>query len=104
MQLDTTMDGVGRLTGDLTPESAAAVQAVLEALGKKRGPEDDRTVAQRYHDALQEGCELLPRACWSLTGSESRPYRLPETLGELVGPLPRHQEWGLAGNGDGGRR
>ena len=62
LQLDTTMDGAGRLTGDLTPECAAAVTAVLEALGKKRGPEDDRTVAQRYHDALQEGCELLIRA------------------------------------------
>ena len=56
------MDGAGRLTGDLTPECAAAVTAVLEALGKKRGPEDDRTAAQRFHDALQEGCELLIRA------------------------------------------
>jgi hypothetical protein len=62
LQLDTTMDGAGRITGDLTPECAAAVTAVLEALGKKRGPEDDRTAAQRFHDALQEGCELLIRA------------------------------------------
>jgi hypothetical protein len=62
LQLDTTMDGAGRLTGDLTPECAAAVTAVLEALGKKRGPEDDRTAAQRFHDGLQEGCELLIRA------------------------------------------
>jgi hypothetical protein len=62
LQLDTTMDGAGRLTGDLTPECAAAVTAVVEALGKKRGPEDDRTAAQRFHDALQEGCELLIRA------------------------------------------
>jgi Domain of unknown function (DUF222) len=49
------MDGAGRLAGDLTPECAAAVTAVLEALGEKRGPEDDRTAAQRFHDALQEG-------------------------------------------------
>ncbi len=62
LQLDATMDGAGRIVGDLTPECAAAVTAVLEALGKKRGPEDDRTVAQRFHDALQEGCELLIRA------------------------------------------
>jgi hypothetical protein len=34
----------------------------LEALGKKAGPEDDRTEAQRYHDALQLACELLLRA------------------------------------------
>jgi len=37
------------------------VQAVLEALGKKRGPEDDRTQPQRCHDALQECCALLMR-------------------------------------------
>ena len=60
--LDTTMDGAGRITGDLTPECAAAVTAVLEALGKSRGPEDFRSAGQRYHDALQEGCELLIRA------------------------------------------
>jgi hypothetical protein len=62
VRVDTTLDGAGRVTGDLTPECAVAVQAVLEALGKKRGKEDDRTQAQRLHDALQEGCELLLRA------------------------------------------
>ena len=61
--LDTTLDGAGHIRGDLTPECAAAVQAVLEALGKKRGPEDDRTAAQRFHDALQEGCAPQPRVC-----------------------------------------
>ena len=35
---------------------------MLEALGKSRGPEDFRSAGQRYHDALQEGCELLIRA------------------------------------------
>jgi hypothetical protein len=62
LQLDATLDGAGRLTGDLTPECAAAVTAVLEALGKRRGPEDLRAAGQRYHDALQEACELLIRA------------------------------------------
>jgi hypothetical protein len=62
LYLETTMDGAGRIRGDLTPECAAAVTAVLEALGKRRGPEDFRTAGQRYHDALQEGCELLIRA------------------------------------------
>ncbi|HEY1703207.1 MAG TPA: DUF222 domain-containing protein [Trebonia sp.] len=57
--LDTTMDGAGRLTGDLTPTAAAALNAVLESLGKKRGPEDTRTEAQRFHDALEEACDLL---------------------------------------------
>jgi hypothetical protein len=46
----------------LTPGCAAAVRAVLEALGKKAGPEDDRTEGKRFHDALQLACELLLRA------------------------------------------
>jgi hypothetical protein len=62
LQLDLTLGGAGRLTGDLTAEAAAAVRAVLEALGKRRGKEDVRTANQRYHDALQEACELLIRA------------------------------------------
>jgi Domain of unknown function (DUF222) len=57
--LDLTFGGSGRLTGDLTPGCAAAVSAVLEALGKPAGPEDTRTVAQRYHDALEEACRRL---------------------------------------------
>jgi hypothetical protein len=59
VRLDTTMDGAGRLTGDLTPAAAAALNAVLETLGKKRGKEDTRSEAQRYHDAVEEACELL---------------------------------------------
>jgi hypothetical protein len=62
VQVGTTFGGAGVIRGDLTPECAAAVQAVLEALGKRRGPEDYRSEAQRFHDALQHGCELLIRA------------------------------------------
>jgi hypothetical protein len=62
LKLATTIDDAGRVTGNLTPECAAALQAVLEALGKKAGLEDDRTEVQRRHDALQEACELLIRA------------------------------------------
>ena len=60
--LDTTLDDAGHLRGDLTPECSAALAAVLDALGKSRGPQDLRTAQQRYHDALQEACELLIRA------------------------------------------
>jgi len=62
LKLATTIDDAGRVTGNLTPECAVALQAVLEALGKKAGPEDDRTEVQRRHDALQDACELLIRA------------------------------------------
>jgi hypothetical protein len=62
LQLGTTFGGAGVIRGDLTPECAAAVRAVLEALGKKQGPEDDRGEGQRFHDALQLACTLLLRA------------------------------------------
>jgi hypothetical protein len=62
VRLGTTFGGAGVIRGDLTPECATAVRAVLEALGKKAGPEDDRTEGQRFHDALQLACTLLLRA------------------------------------------
>jgi hypothetical protein len=57
--LDLHFRGAGKLDGDLTPECAAALTAVLESLGKKAGPEDDRSAAQRRHDALEEACRRL---------------------------------------------
>ncbi len=62
LRLGTTFGDAGVIRGDLTPECATAVRAVLEALGKKAGPEDERTEAQRFHDALQLACTLLLRA------------------------------------------
>src|SRR3984885_4071351 len=58
----TTFAGAGVIRGDLTPGCAAAVTAVFDALGKKRGKDDRRTQDPRYHDALQEACTLLIRA------------------------------------------
>jgi hypothetical protein len=66
--LDTTLGGAGHVRGDLTPECAAAVAAVIEALGKSRGPEDLRTASQRYHDALQEGWVTYWASCWVAAG------------------------------------
>ena len=57
--LDTTLDGAGVLRGDLTPECAAMVQAVLDALSAPAGAGDLRTRAQRYHDALAEAMKRL---------------------------------------------
>ena len=54
VRLETTFQGAGVITGDLTPECAAVVGAVLDALSAPAGAEDDRTRDQRYHDALQE--------------------------------------------------
>jgi Domain of unknown function (DUF222) len=62
LKLGRTFGGAGVIRGDLTPECAAAVTAVVEALGKRRGPEDDRSEAQRFHDALAEACKMLIRS------------------------------------------
>src|SRR6516225_550943 len=59
VRLETTFQGAGVLNGDLTPECAAVVTAVLDALSAPAGAEDDRTREQRYHDALQEAMRRL---------------------------------------------
>jgi hypothetical protein len=57
--LETTFDGAGVISGDLTPECAAVVTAVLESLSAPRGAEDTRTREQRYHDGLEEAMRRL---------------------------------------------
>ena len=59
LSLDTTIDGAGVIRGDLTPQCAAMVTAVLDALAAPAGGGDLRTRAQRYHDALAEAMRRL---------------------------------------------
>jgi hypothetical protein len=59
VRLETTFQGAGVLTGDLTPECAAVVAKVLDALSAPAGADDDRTRDQRYHDALAEAMRRL---------------------------------------------
>jgi len=59
VRLETTFQGAGVLNGDLTPECATALAAVLGALSAPAGAEDDRTQEQRYHDALAEAMRRL---------------------------------------------
>ena len=60
LRLDVTFGGAGRLDGDLTPACAAALTAVLEALGAKAGP---RGHADRARSAATTPCE---EACLGL--------------------------------------
>ena len=62
VKLETTFQGAGVLSGDLTPECAAVVGAVLDALSAPAGAEDTRSHAQRYHDALEEAMRRLVAA------------------------------------------
>jgi Domain of unknown function (DUF222) len=55
VRLETTFQGAGVMTGDLTPECAAMVAKVLDALSAPAGE-------QRYHDALQEAMRRLVAA------------------------------------------
>jgi hypothetical protein len=59
VRLETTFQGAGVLNGDLTPECAAVVGAVLDALSAPAGAEDTRSREQRYHDALAEAMRRL---------------------------------------------
>ncbi len=96
--LDVTFRGAGRLTGDLTPGCAAALSAVLDGLGKKAGPEDTRTAAQRRHDALEEACRRL-LAAGMPPGRTSRQLMVHITLAQLRGvPGAGHAEadWAAA--------
>jgi hypothetical protein len=59
VRVETTFAGAGVISGDLTPECAAVVIAVLESLSAPRGAEDTRTREQRYHDALEDAMRRL---------------------------------------------
>ena len=62
LRLVTTLGGAGVLHGDLSPECAGAVQAVLDALSAPADAEDTRTREQRCHDALLEAMRRLAAA------------------------------------------
>jgi hypothetical protein len=62
VRLAMTFGGAGVIRGDLTPECAQVVQAVLDALSARAGAEDERSHEQRYHDALQEAMSRLVAA------------------------------------------
>ena len=86
LRLATTFRGAGKLHGDLTPQCSAALAAVLEALGKKAGPEDTRTRPQRAHDALEEACRrLIAAGCLPQRAGQPTQIQLQLTLDQLRG-------------------
>jgi hypothetical protein len=85
VRLETTFEGAGVIGGDLTPECAAVVTAVLDALSTPAGADDLRTHVQRYHDALQEAMQRL-LAAGLLPERAGQPVRgwVHMTLAELL--------------------
>ena len=72
LRLATTLGGAGVLHGDLSPECAAAVQAVLDALSAPADAGDTRAREQRCHDALGEAMRRLAAAACCRSGPGSR--------------------------------
>jgi len=84
-RLTRLFQGHGRADGDLTPECLAAVQEVLDTLGRKAGPEDDRSAGQRRHDALEEAMRLLlASGCLPERAGQPAQIQLQMTLDELL--------------------
>jgi hypothetical protein len=86
LHLARTFRGAGKMRGDLTPQCAAALAAVLEALGKRAGPEDLRSKWQRDHDALEEACRrLIGGGCLPERAGQPTQIQLHMTLDQLRG-------------------
>jgi uncharacterized protein DUF222/HNH endonuclease len=85
LRVGVTFGGAGHAEGNLTPGCVHALTTVLDALGKKAGPEDSRTAGQRRHDALEEACRRLIRA-GMVPGRAGRPAQLTVqmTLSQLL--------------------
>ena len=76
----------GKLAGDLTPQCTAALSAVLDALGKRTGPEDLRSPRQRRHDALEEACRrLIASGCVPDRAGQPTQIQVHMTLDQLRG-------------------
>ena len=98
---DRTFRGAGRVDGDLTPACSAALAAVLDALGQRAGPEDERTKRQRDHDALEEACtRLIASGMLPERAGQPAHIQLHMTLRELRGSSDgagMEEAWSAAG-------
>jgi Domain of unknown function (DUF222)/HNH endonuclease len=84
LRLTAHYQGHAHLDADLTPTAAAAVKAVLDALGRKTGPEDDRAQPQRDHDALEEACRRLVTSGLPARAGQPTQIQLHMTLSQLL--------------------
>ena len=85
LRLTRHYQGHARLDGDLTPPAAAALQAVLDSLNRRAGPEDLRSPEQRDHDALEEGCRRLIAGGLPDRAGQPTSIQLHMTLSQLLG-------------------
>ncbi len=95
LRLTTHYQGHAHLDADLTPPAAAAVQAILDSLGRKTGPEDERTQPQRDHDAIEEACRRVITGGLPSRAGQPTVIQLHMTLSQLLG-LPEADQAGAA--------
>jgi hypothetical protein len=85
VRLLTHFRGAGTLDGELTPECAESLRAVLDSLSAKTGPEDTRSAAQRQHDALAEACRRLIAGGLPNRAGQPTQIHLHMSLDQLLG-------------------
>jgi hypothetical protein len=120
VRVETTFEGAGVVTGDLTPECVAVVTAVLESLSAPMGAEDTRTREQRYHDGLQEAMRRLiasgmlperagqPVKVWAhvslaeLRALDEGSVLQAQWIGEMAARWAAHRATAAEGGSDGG--
>lgn len=100
LRLATTLGGAGRLAGDLTPPCAAALRAVLDALGKRAGP-DDTHPAQPQPPTRHRRLTGRTRPTPTGRASPGRRSPLPVTArpvdnGYVRSPADSMRAWGRA--------
>ena len=96
VRLETTFGGAGVLNGDLTPECAAVVTEVLDALSAPAGAEDTRTYAQRGHTSYCHRSN--PERGPTLSSRDvSKPWRQRPAGPMPAAPRPAAARIGLGG-------
>jgi hypothetical protein len=79
IDLAQTFDGVWSLDGALTPEAGSLLRTALDAVMRRPAPDDDRSTAQRRHDAFADLIRLAVTTGELPTKGGERPH-----LGVLV--------------------
>jgi hypothetical protein len=79
VELAQTFDGIWSLDGALTPEAGSMLRAGLDAVMCRPAPDDDRSTAQRRHDAFADLIRLAVSTGELPTKGGERPH-----LGALV--------------------
>ena len=88
LRLSTAEDGCLLISGVLDPVGGAAVRTALEPLARASGAHDDRSLEQRFADALVERCRGDEKIAMQITASL-------ETLLGLVGAPGAENEFTL---------